>query len=287
MPPLSKPSYSLQPSISTVKRKVMVVSFLLIIVVVFTVVGTYMATDGFNLQGSDTNASHTTSAINAITPTPNLNNNTTIPPSNLSPIYTNSSIVTPTPTPSTVNDKGEERIIRNANTPEEKRALAAAEDLNATETFKIAPITANGYDYPNFINSEIINYYNSKYENAKGITQFSYSANVHTWNQTHASYVAGMSISVSSPSGTILFPSKDGWGIEIRYAYLNSTKYQEISADKIDFTYSNCYIVEMRLEYSQFFGPTAGIMSEVYQIAIVNEDFTPILLCVQSQKAIS
>jgi hypothetical protein len=75
--------------------------------------------------------------------------------------------------------------------------------------------------------------------------------------------------------------------MQIRYAYLNGTRYQEISANKIDFSFSNCYVVEMKLEYSQFFGPTAGFMSDVYQIAIVSEDFKPVLLCTQSQQAVS
>jgi hypothetical protein len=286
--PLSKPSYSPYISTSTGKRKITITSILLIITVVSSIVGTYMTTNGFNLQGDDTNPSYTASTSHELTPTPNLINNTTIPPSSLSPMFMNSSIPTPVPTPlSAANGEGEERIVRNTNTPEEKRALTATEDLNATEVFNIAALTVNDYGYPNFINSQVINYYNSNYESAKGITHFSYSANVHTWNQTHAVYMAGTSISVSSPTGIILFPLKEGWGVQIRYVYLNGTRYQEISADKIDFSFSNCYVIEMRLEYSQFLGPTAGIMSKVYQTVIVNEDFMPILICSQSQKAIS
>jgi hypothetical protein len=280
---LSKKNYSPYPSISTSKRKAIVASFLLIIIVVSAVIGTYMTTNGFNVQGGDTNSSHTAPTSPALNPTPNLIN-TPIPLSNPSPMNTNSSIPTPTPTLTPVN---EEKIIRNANTTEEKRALATAEDLNSTEIFNRASLILNDYGYPNFINSEVINYYSGIYESAKGITHFSYIANVQTWNQTHAVYVTGMSISVSSPNGTILFPLKEGWGTQIQYSYLNYTRYQEISADKIDFSFSNCYVVEMRFEYSQFLGPTSGIMSDVYQIVIVNEDFTPILICAQSQKSIS
>ena len=216
-----------------------------------------MATDGFNLQGGDMNLSNTKSASNTLTPTPNLIN-TSIPSSTPSPINSNLSIPTLTPTLSAANDESEEKIVRNVNTLDEKKALAAAEEPNATEAFNITPLTVNGYGYPNFINSEVINYYHSYYESAKGITHFSYSANVHTWNQTHAVYMTGMSIMVSSPNGTILFPLNEGWGIQIRYAYLNGTKYQETSANKIDLSFSNCYVVEMRFEYSQFLGPTAG-----------------------------
>jgi hypothetical protein len=282
---LSKSSISPHLSISTSERKAIVASFLLIITVV-SVVGTYMATGGFNLQGSDTKPSYTASTSSALTPTPNLIQ-TTIPTSTNSPMNTNSSSLTPTATLTSVNNENEEKIVRNANTTEEKRALAAVEDLNATEVFYMTPLTINSYGYPNFINSEVINYYKSNYENAKGIIHFRYNADVHAWNQTHAFYVTGRSISVSSPNGTILFPLKDGWGIQTLYAYLNGTKYQEITADKIDFSFSNCYVVEMKFEYSQFLGPTAGVMSDVYQIVIVNEDFVPVLICAQSQKAIS
>jgi hypothetical protein len=185
----------------------------------------------------------------------------------------------PSPTPSPTPFPA---IIRSANTMEEKRALAAVEDLNATEAFNMPPFTWNGYAYANFIDSEVINYYNSSYESARETVQFSYSANVYTWNQTHAVYdkVSG-SASVSSSNGTIWFPSAG------RYAYLNSSRYQEIKVDKIDFSFSNCYVVEMNLGYSQFLGPTAGFSCNVYQIVIVNEDFKPILLCTQSQHVIS
>jgi hypothetical protein len=193
-----------------------------------------------------------------------------------------------TPTPSPVISGGEETIIRNANTEEEKRALATAENLNATEAFNIAPFTWNGYPYANFIDLEVINYYNNSHQNAKETTLFSYSANVYTWNQTHAVYhKTSSSISVSSPNGTILLPTQGGWGTQIRYVYLNSSRYQEINANEINFNFSYCYIVEMNLGYSQFLGPTTGFSSSVHQIVIVNEDFKPVLLCTQSQQSIS
>jgi hypothetical protein len=186
----------------------------------------------------------------------------------------------PTPTPSPAISDG------NGNTIEEKRALAAAENFNVTEAFNQAPFEG-GYT-PNFIDSKVINYYNNSYECAKEITHFFYDANVYTWNQTHAIYdKTGSSINVSSPNGSILFPSQGGWGVQIRYAYLNNSRYQEINADEIDFNFSNSYVVEMTLGYSQFPGPTAGYMVDVYQIVVVNEDFKPILLCVQSQERFS
>ena len=277
---MCKRCYSPQFLISTSKQKAIVASFLII----FTVVsGTYLATGGLNLQSDDND---TGSNEPAITPTPNLINNT-IPLSTPSPMNTNSTIPTPTPTLSAPNEENEEKIVRNTNTSEEKKALAIAEDNNATEALHIVPITDIGYSYPNFINSEVINYYHNKYENAKGITHCNYIATVHTWNQVHSIYEKNRSIIISNPNYSIQFPSKEGWGIQIHYAYLNNSRYEELNADKIDFSFSNCYVVEMKLEYSQYLGPTAGDNAEVYQIVILNEDFIPVLLCVQSQKAIS
>ena len=199
---------------------------------------------------------------------------------NPSPTSTISPTPTPTPIPLPV-------IVRNTNTTEEQRALAAAEDLNATDVFNLAPFTG-GYACANFIDSEVINYYNNSYERSHETDHFSYSASVYSWNQTHAFYDnATSSVCVSSPNGTIFFPSASGWGSQGLYAYLNSSVYQEVSALEIDFSFPSCYVVEMNLGYSQFLGPTAGFMSNVYQIVIVNEDFEPVLLCVQSQQAVS
>jgi hypothetical protein len=202
-----------------------------------------------------------------------------------------SSTPTSTPTPSPASGGGEKTIVRNADTTEEKMALAAAEAFNASEAFNRAPFTWNSYAYANFIDSEVINYYNNSYERSKETAQnviFSYDANVYAWNQTRAVYDrTSKSIRVSSPNGTIQFPSQRGWGTQIQNAYLNYSRYQEINLDEIDFSFSNCYVVEMRLRYSQVLGPTAGFMSDVYQIVIMNEDFKPILLCAQSQQGIS
>jgi hypothetical protein len=127
-----------------------------------------------------------------------------------------------------------------------EKGRSQQQKTSTPQTFNLAPFTWHSYAYANFIDSEVITYYNNSYERSKETAQsllFSYDANVYAWNQTHAVYdMTSSSIRVSSPNGTILFPSQRGWGIQIRNAYLTYSRYQEINADEIDFSFSNCYV---------------------------------------------
>jgi len=205
---------------------------------------------------------------------------------------------------------GGKSIVRNTDNAEEETALLAAENANYTDIFKVErfrglgwfsnPSDYSQYTRANFIDAEVIKYYDNRFESLEGKPkdiEFSYEANVYAWNQIHI--VNGSppengsryddSITVSSPNGTILFKNADftgpNWGMVFFYG--NSSGYREIQAGTIDLEFSNCYVMEMKLKYSEVYGPLAAFISNVYEIIIVDKNFTPLLLCVQSKYAIS
>lgn len=197
----------------------------------------------------------------------------------------------------------EKSIIRNTDTPEEENALQAAENINYTDIFKIGRLTGLGlsssnlsdysqYTYANFIDAEVLNYYEARYESLKGklwSMGFYYNANVSAWDKIQAVYVTPPTmypdtVRISGSNGTIL---NEYSGYECRYAYGNNSGIQEIQASAIDFELSNCYIVEMRLDYSEAPGNLSGFHCIVYQTVIVDGNLKPLLICVQPEQAIS
>jgi hypothetical protein len=211
------------------------------------------------------------------------------------------------PTVSGGDGGGGKSIVRNTDNAEEETALLAAENANYTDIFKVERFKgfSNSSDYSrytwaNFIDAEVIKYYDNRFESLEGKPkdiEFSYEANVYAWNQIHI--VNGSppengsryddSITVSSPNGTILFKNADctgpNWGMVFFYG--NSSGYREIQAGTIDLEFSNCYVMEMKLKYSEVHGPLAAFISDVYEIIIVDKNFTPLLLCIQSIYAVS
>jgi hypothetical protein len=200
-------------------------------------------------------------------------------------------------------NKYEKSIIRNTDTAEEENALQAAENINYTDIFKIGRLTGAGlsnsnisdysqYTYANFIDAEVLNYYEARYESLKGKLwglSFYYSADVYAWDKIQAVYVTPPTmypdtVRISGSNGTIL---NEYCGYECRYAYGNNSGIQEIQVSAIDFEFSNCYIVEMRLDYSEAPGNLSGFHCIVYQTVIVDGNLKPLLICVQPEQAIS
>jgi len=201
----------------------------------------------------------------------------------------------------------EKAIVRNTDNAEEKNALLAAENTNYTGIFNLDRFTKSEnshdawpYTWANLIDTGVIEYYDDRYENLKGTPRdigFHYEANVYSWNQIRMVYVPppengsiyNDSLSIISLNGSLLLQNAKytgpAWGM--RFAYGNNSGYREIQADEIDFSFSESYVVEMKLRYSEVYGPLAAFYSDVYQIIIVNQDFMPILLCVQSEQLIS
>jgi hypothetical protein len=204
-------------------------------------------------------------------------------------------------------NKYEKSIIRNTVNPEEENALLAAEHVNYTDIFKTGRLSNSNLSdysqdtYANFIDAVVINYYDSRFESRKGKIMgmvFNYNANVSALEKIHVVYVPRAEnatvgnetiyfakVRILSSNGSILNGYYGAMGD--RYAYGNNSGIQEIQASAIDFEFSNCYIVDMRLYYDETYGTLAAFISDVHQTVILDESYEPLFICVRSEQAVA
>jgi len=202
--------------------------------------------------------------------------------------------------------KYEKVIIRNISNIDEAYALTVAENSNYSDIFDLQRFTTGNpnetwpYIWANFIDTQVIEYYDDRFENLKGkprSIKFRYEANVFAWDQIRVVYVPAPeggniyddAIQVLSLNGSVLFENAQytgpKWGMV--FAYRNDSEYQKIMAEEINFSLSKSYVIEMTLTYDEVYGPLAAFIADVYQIIIIDQDFAPFLFCVQHMQAIS
>ncbi len=194
----------------------------------------------------------------------------------------------------------EKSISINTDNSEEANALSVAENINYSSILGVERFFGyNGTDYyghetwAKFIDTEVINYYNNRFEILKGQPRsmsFSYAANVYTWNQIGVIYVPeNRSLNVLSANGTVLVKSAQFTGpiFGMRYFCRNGSEYQEIQTDQINFNFSTSYVVEMNLKHYEGYGPLYAFMTDVYHITILDEHFEPLFFCLQAKNGIS
>lgn len=188
----------------------------------------------------------------------------------------------------------------------EANALNAAENTNYTKIFNLSRFKDFGgspsdnknsyteYTFASFIDSEVIKYYHSRYESLKGIPKdlnFDYNANVFFLEKMQAVYDPSpenetnykSAVRILSSNGTTLSENSR----HALYAYTNNSRIIEIQASDVNFEFSNCYIVQMRLTYVEMYGMTSGFLSIVNQTVIEDENFKPVFICVNVSNAIS
>jgi hypothetical protein len=89
-------------------------------------------------------------------------------------------------------------------------------------------------------------------------------------------------IVISAPDGSFLL--KDPGHMQL--FYINQSGYQMIEQG-YDFSFSDCYVVEMKLVYSEIYAPVAAFWSDVDQIVVLDRNFVPVLLCVESRGTVA
>lgn len=200
-------------------------------------------------------------------------------------------------------------IISNADTYGEENALLTAENINYSDIFKTDRLSVPGnfssdysaYAHANFIDAEVINFYNGVFESLKPgehvSVLFNYSAYVYAMDKIQVVYdpdavpiwkrlgaeIDPARVYILSSNGTIL----DEYDALGRYAYGNNSGIHEVQASAIYYEFSNCYFVKMRFEYYEF-GGGEGIdigfahlrHSEVHQTVILDGNLTPLFICI-------
>ena len=201
----------------------------------------------------------------------------------------------------------ERNIARNIDNHEEESVLTAAESINysaitSLERFDASsdpeaylnPGTYLAYTCANFIDSEVIEYYQTRYENQQGKeyprqVKLTYEANVtkfsefRIYNSPAPEGVTWHNITIvmSAPNGSVAFNSAD-----MQFFYKNQSGYQ-MTEWEYDFSFSNCYVVEMKLFYSEIYAPVAAFFANIKQIVVLDRNFEPVLLGLESGMAVA
>ena len=164
--------------------------------------------------------------------------------------------------------KYERKIARNIDNQEEERALLTAESINYSDISSLErfdgssdpeaylhPGTYLAYTGANFIDSEVINYYETRYDNLRGKydpkypkqIELTYEANAtkrtefRIYNSPAPEGVTWHNITIvmSATNGSVSFNS----GL-MQFFYRNQSIYQMVEWE-YDFNVSDCYVVEM------------------------------------------
>ena len=54
-----------------------------------------------------------------------------------------------------------------------------------------------------------------------------------------------------------------------------------------DFNFSDCYVVEMKFVYSEIYAPLAAFFVDIEQIVVLDREFVPVLVGVESGMAVA
>lgn len=204
----------------------------------------------------------------------------------------------------------QKNISRSVDNQEEENVFATAESLNYTKITSskrfdgssdteayLNPGTYQASTYANFIDSEAINYYETRYSNLeektglkypKGI-ELSYEANVTKYTEFRI-FNSPAPEGVTWHNTTVVFSVDDSVlrkdVAAMQFFYKNQSSYQLIEWE-YDLNFSNCYIVEMKLNYYEYYGPLSSFYSNVYQIVVFEEDSVPVLVGIHLFHAVS
>ncbi len=201
-------------------------------------------------------------------------------------------------------------IVRNFESQEEENALVAAESTNysailSSERFDgssdpedyLNPGIYLSYTYANFIDSEALNYYETRYDNLQGkegpkypkAIEMTYEANAtkrpefRIYNSPAPEGVSwhNVTIVMSSSNGSVQFNSGS-----MKFFYWNQSGYQRLDWG-FDLNFSDCYVAEMKMVYSEYYAPLAAFWSDVHQIVVLDQNLMPLLLGVETRNVVA
>jgi len=173
------------------------------------------------------------------------------------------------------------------------------EGSSETDAF-IHPESYLEYTWANFIDTEVIDYYQNRYDyqqkqkSPKGVT-FTYNAKVTYLEQLQISNITTMEQHTATQSmedgtfqdGTITYNR-----ITIGFYDLDkTTPFKTINQcstyhknhntfykmpSEFNLAFNNCYIVEMNLTYEEYYNPLAAFFVRVQQIIVLDQNFDPL-----------
>lgn len=200
-------------------------------------------------------------------------------------------------------------INRNVEGQTEERALAEAESINYTDATKLErfngsddpeaylnPGTYLEYTYANYVDSQTLSYYQARYgslqgKGSPGVIEYAYSANVSQL-QSFRIYNSPTPEGVAWHNTTVVMVKSSANCSDVSTSGLmqlylrNQTGYGLMEWD-YDYSFSDCYLVQMDLAYSEVYAPMAAFFSEVRQIVVLDRDYSPVLIGIGVVQALS
>jgi len=187
-------------------------------------------------------------------------------------------------------------INRNIDNIEEEKALEIVENYNYSEVFDIERFTDASMDWANFIDLSIIDHYNSKYESlreqdAKHNVDFIYKAEVYKIQELILKYdfipvYEEYSLKIYDANERIV--NIRGEVLPNIIASFNETTFT-LQNKEMDFkiNFSNVYLVNLELDYSDQWGPLAGYGVQIYQVVVLDMNFQPLFIFIDPEQWIS
>jgi len=170
-------------------------------------------------------------------------------------------------------------LSRNFTSAEQETALLTAENANYTRIFNASRFPNNDDNMlqmsPSFIDNQTVAYYNSQYganARAKG-NVFNYTANVYQEDRIQAFFEnetnqVGLVYIIFS-NGTEL----DKYSVHGMYAYNDVSGVKQVEGNTVDYEFSDYYLVQLNLEYSEVTGNLGGVFMWAKQTVIMNENY--------------
>jgi hypothetical protein len=210
-------------------------------------------------------------------------------------------------------------VNRAVNGPSEEQALLMAESIDYTTIISLERFhgssevdayihhgTSLSYTWANFIDSEVIDYYQNRYNyQQKQIrprsVSFTYNANVTYLEQLHIfnitqpvqytdhghpgdpdyprkGVIAWYNITKTFYGSDKTTPLKttDVWWNTF---YKNQTTFYKMPPE-FNLTFNNCYLVEMNFAYDETYSRLAAFSVNIHQIVILDQNFEPLWLSI-------
>ena len=187
-------------------------------------------------------------------------------------------------------------IDRNTDNAKEAKALEAAENFNYGEVFNIERFENGEFTYANFVDSQVIEYYDHEFEEmeeseAEHDIEFIYKADVYNISELKINYdyipdYFEYQLKIYDKSEKI-FTIK-GEILPKIIAVFNDSNYSlmDINQD-LELEFSDVYLVYQDFKYSDFWGPKAGRATLIEQIVVLNREYQPIFIFIDSGQLIS
>ncbi|UCG68558.1 MAG: hypothetical protein JSV09_12215 [Thermoplasmata archaeon] len=191
-----------------------------------------------------------------------------------------------------------ERIIqRNADDDEEGHILSVVENFSYSDVFDVERFDNGEYEkWANFIDFEVIEHYNSEFERlrdqgARHDVSFTYKAEVYNIDQLNLLYDyihERDEYTLELFNSSVTFLRIEEYFFPDIIAEFNGTNLAYYNHEfSFQTNFSNVYVVHLFLYYSDGWGSLAGYAVLIDQIVIMNREFQPLFIIIDTNHWIS